>query len=159
LRRHEEAGLAYDSSLGLEFYPGFRRGTCHPFHPYLPAERRPLAITQVPPAWMDDHYDRRLVKNGIADPAASASALLAVARETRGVVVVDYHVRGMNEDFFPRYGAWLKTFSATHLGPDFWYGTPSAIRLAYEAHERSLHARSLDRTAEQAPIVARSTDS
>jgi hypothetical protein len=157
LRRHEEAGLAYDSSLGLEFYPGFRRGTCHPFHPYLPAERRPLAITQVPPAWMDDHYDRRLVQNRIADPVASAAALIAIARKTGGVAVVDYHVRGMNEDFYPRYGVWLREFCRTHLGSDLWYATPGAIRLAFEAQERSLVARSLDRTA-QAPLAIRPAD-
>jgi hypothetical protein len=52
---------------------------------------------------------------------------------------------------------WLREFCRTHLGSDLWYATPGAIRLAFEAQERSLVARSLDRTA-QAPLAIRPAD-
>ncbi len=154
LHRHERAGLSYDSSLGLEFYPGFRRGICHPFRVFHPGLRRELSVVQVPPAWMDDHFDRRLTVNGIADPEASARALVDAARETRGVVLVDYHVRGMNGEFFPRYGPWLRRFAEAHLDSSLRFLTPAEIRDAYLMHERNLADRSSDRTqAEWTPAV------
>ena len=62
LQFHEKAGFLYDSSLGFEFYPGFRRGICHPFRVFHPDLRRELRVIQLPPTWMDDHFDRRLAK-------------------------------------------------------------------------------------------------
>ncbi|MGH9903641.1 MAG: polysaccharide deacetylase family protein, partial [Pyrinomonadaceae bacterium] len=44
LRKQERAGLVYDSSLAFEFYPGFRRGICHPFRVFHPGERRELNL-------------------------------------------------------------------------------------------------------------------
>ena len=34
LHLQEQAEFKYDSTLGFEFYPGFRRCICHPFHPF-----------------------------------------------------------------------------------------------------------------------------
>ncbi len=113
-RKLAEAGLLYDSSLGLEAYPGFRRGICHPFRPFDPKIRQEIPLVQLPVAWMDDHFDRRLVRNGIQDPDAYAANLLAAAQSTDGVVIVDYHSRGMNADFYPRYGPWLMRFMREH---------------------------------------------
>src|SRR5436305_1810711 len=76
LRLHERAGLLYDSSLAFDFYPGFRRGVCHPFRIFHPGERRELNLVELPPAWMDDHFDRRLIQNGVTDPNAHARQLV-----------------------------------------------------------------------------------
>jgi len=154
LRRHELAGLRYDSSLGLEFYPGFRRGICHPFRPYHPAERRELGVVQVPPAWMDDHFDRRLSINGIVDPDAAAAAILDTARATGGVAVVDYHSRGMNADFYPRYGPWLRQFAERDLGGELAMRTPGELMTEYLAVERALEAVSTDEATTPAPAIA-----
>lgn len=153
LRRHELAGLRYDSSLGLEFYPGYRRGICHPFRPYHPAERRELGVVQVPPAWMDDHFDRRLRVNRIADPDAAASAILGTARATGGIAVVDYHSRGMNADFYPRYGPWLSCWAERELDSTVAQRTPEQILAEYGEVERRLDAASSDQA--EAPEATR----
>jgi hypothetical protein len=151
LRRHAEAGLRYDSSLGLEYYPGFRRGICHPFRVFDRSTGAPLPIVQLPPAWMDDHFDRRLARNGIGDPDAAAATLVAAARETAGIVVVDYHSRGMNRDFYPRYGAWLERFAAQQLEGKVRGMTPLEIHDAFIAREGILVGASRDETAESTP--------
>ncbi len=145
LRKQEEAGLRYDSSLGFEYYPGFRRGVCHPFRIYHPEERRELKLVELPPTWMDDHFDRRLAKNGISDPTGYAKKLVGAARATEGVVVVDYHVRGMNADFYPRYGPWLQGFIRDHMDSAVSYATAGEIVRQYEAREKTLDEASVDR--------------
>lgn len=152
LRRHGEAGLGYDSSLGLEYYPGFRRGICHPFRVFHPGTRRTLPTVQLPPAWMDDHFDRRLARNGIRDPDAAATALLDVARTTRGIVVVDYHNRGMNGEFYPRYGPWLDRFTAQRLDASAAGRTPTELLEGFLARERRLAEASRDET-DTAPVA------
>ena len=144
LRRHEGIGFLYDSSLALEFYPGFRRGTCHPFRVFHPGERRELKTLQLPPAWMDDHFDRRLVKNGITDPVDYARRLVKAAADTSGMVLVDYHLRGMNGDFFPRYGPWLQEFLRQHLDSRVGFCTPGELARAYLKFEHTLDGYSRD---------------
>ncbi|GMV10193.1 MAG: hypothetical protein AMXMBFR55_19270 [Gemmatimonadota bacterium] len=157
LRRHAEAGLRYDSSLGLEYYPGFRRGICHPFRPFHPARRELLPIVQLPPAWMDDHFDRRLAKNRIDAPDAAARALLDAARATQGIVVVDYHSRGMNGEFYPRYGPWLTRFARANFDASLRGMTPREIHQAFLARERALEAVARDDTMPSSPPRASSS--
>ncbi len=154
LRRHAEAGLKYDSSLGLEYYPGFRRGVCHPFRVYHPDSRGALPIVQLPPAWMDDHFDRRLAKNGITDPDAAASRIVDAAAESRGIIVLDYHSRGMNADFYPRYGPWLARFAERHFDDRVRGMTPLEIHDAFIERERHLATHSTDLTVSAAPVIA-----
>ncbi len=157
LRRHEEAGLVYDSSLAFEFYPGFRRGICHPFRVFHPGERRELSVVQVPPAWMDDHFDRRLAENKIADPDTFARQLVELARSTGGAVVVDYHQRGMNADFYPKYGPWLARFIEQNFDSSVTYQTPGEIARHYIAHENSLSAASRDLAPPRAAVEVTSS--
>jgi hypothetical protein len=154
LRRHEQAGLVYDSSLVFDGYPGFRRGICHPFRPYHPAERRELQLVELPPAVMDDHFDRRLAMNRIEAPADHFSQLLDVARTTGGVVVVDYHVRGMNADFYPRYGPWLRAFADRRFDDSMAFPTPGDVVRGYIEYERAIDAGSSDRTLVPAASTA-----
>ncbi len=153
LRRHEDAGLLYDSSLGLEFHPGFRRGICHPFRPFHAGERRELDIVQLPPTWMDDHFGRRLRNNGITDPEATALSLVSEARETGGTIVVDYHSRGANAQIYPEYGPWLMNFVRTNLGSDVAFLTPRSVVQAYREHSDMIDRYSEDRLSSGA-IVA-----
>ena len=157
LRRQEEAGLVYDSSLAFEFYPGFRRGICHPFRPYHAGERRELNLVELPPTWMDDHFDRRLAVNGIADPVAYARELVRVARSLEGTVVVNYHPRGMNADFYPRYGEWLKKFVRGELDSSVSYQTAGEIVRQYRDYEARLDAASLDTTVAPVPLSVSAT--
>jgi hypothetical protein len=144
LALHEAAGLAYDSSLGLEFYPGFRRGICHPFRPYHIKARREITTLQLPPCWMDDHFDRRLVVNRISDPVDCARSLIRTVASLGGVIVVDYHSRGMNSDFYPRYGKWLRTLMERDVDSSIRYRTAAQVVHDYARYERQLISLSRD---------------
>lgn len=149
LARHEQAGFMYDSSLGLEYYPGWRRGICHPFRPYSPRLRRTIDTVQVPPAWMDDHFDRRRSLNRIADADQTARQLLLTAQALGGICVVDYHARGMNADFFPRYGPWLARFVERELPGAAMCLTAAEIARTYVERAHALNAMSRDETLEK----------
>jgi hypothetical protein len=144
LRFSEQAGLRYDSSLAFEYYPGFRRSVCHPFRPFHPKERRELDLVELPPTWMDNHFDGRLARNRIADPVSYASGLLNTVKDLNGVLILNYHVRGMNGDFYPRWGPWLENFLADHLDSTVTFATASEITSAYLKYELELEARSVD---------------
>ena len=51
---HEKLGLAYDSTIGFVTDIGFRYVTCHPFHPFNPAEGRALSLWELPIIIMDN---------------------------------------------------------------------------------------------------------
>ncbi len=153
LHKHDQVGLVYDSSLAFEFYPGFRRGICHPFHVFHPGERRELDVVELPPAWMDDHFDRRLLQNRILDPEGYARQLVDTARATNGVVVVDYHPRGMNADFYPRYGPWLVSFIERNLTSGISFLRPGELAQSYLRFERRLAQHSADLTTTGDPVT------
>ncbi|HEY7568539.1 MAG TPA: polysaccharide deacetylase family protein [Gemmatimonadaceae bacterium] len=153
LRHHELAGFTYDSSLGLEYYPGWRRGICHPFRPFHPGQRRAVDTVQVPPAWMDDHFDRRRSVNDISDPDGTAKELLDTARTLAGTCVVDYHARGMNADFYPRYGPWLARFAEREMTRGVHFATAAELADAYRERVRTLSAAGCDDTLGSAPRV------
>ncbi len=137
-----DAGFGYDSSLGFERMPGFRRGICHPYKPWHPERRAVIDLLEVPPAWMDDHYDGRLADSGISDPEAHAGGLLADVAASGGVAVVDYHVRGMNERFFPRWGAWLARFLPGARPSGMVGRTPAEIASGWLHHVACLEVES-----------------
>jgi len=154
LRKQEQAGFRYDSSLEFEFYPGYRRGIAHPFHVFHTGERRELNILELPPAWMDDHFDRRRKQNGILDCAGYARRLVQAAQKTSGMVIVDYHQRGMNHSFYPRYGMWLMDFIKENLDSTIRFYTPDELARQYMDYETWLDDRSSDlTTATQASQV------
>lgn len=144
LHKLEQAGFKYDSSLAFEFVPGFRRGICHPYRVYHPGLRRELKPVELPPSWMDDHFDRRLVNNGILDPVGYAAELVQAARSTGGATIVDYHVRGMNGDFFPHYGPWLANFMQERLNGSTICHRPIDLAEMYLAYEDRLESNSCD---------------
>jgi hypothetical protein len=148
LRQLEEAGFRYDSSLGLEMRPGVRRGLCHPFRPFDPERRRPLDLIELPPTWMDDHYDGRRDPARVPDAVAHARGLLEAVDASGGVALLDYHVRGMHPLFFPRYGPWLREVLAEHR-PAGMHGARAAdLARVWRAHADLLQGAS---SAEEAP--------
>jgi peptidoglycan/xylan/chitin deacetylase (PgdA/CDA1 family) len=52
-RHHEEAGYAYDGTLGFRERLGYRAGTTAPFRPYDPEVGRPLELLALPLTMMD----------------------------------------------------------------------------------------------------------
>ncbi len=151
LRMHEGTFL-YDSSLAFDFYPGYRRGICHPFRPFDPELRRELQVLQLPPAWMDNHFDQRLRVNGIHDADRYAKSLLDVAAATGGVVVLDYHARGMNEDMYPKWGHWLEAWARKHVDSSWRKPLPQQVAQEWEKYERDLDTYSADHATCDLPI-------
>jgi hypothetical protein len=95
---------------------------------------------------MDDHFDRRRSVNHISDADGAAKQLLDTARSLGGSCVVDYHARGMNADFFPRYGPWLARFTERELPGAATTLTAAEIAQAYLERSRLLAAVSRDET-------------
>lgn len=151
LRMHEGTFL-YDTSLAFDFYPGYRRGTCHPFRPFDPELRRELQVLQLPPAWMDNHFDQRLKSNGILDVDEYAKRLLDVAATTGGVVMLDYHARAMNEDIYPKWGRWLKMWTQKHVDSSWKKPLPHQVANEWAQHECKLDRYSTDRAVHETPI-------
>lgn len=151
LRMHEGTFL-YDSSLAFDLYPGYRRGSCHPFRPFDPELRRELQVLQLPPAWMDNHFDERLHTNGIHDADGYAKSLLDVAAATGGVVLLDYHARGMNRDLYPKWGGWLHAWTRKHVDSSWSKPLPCEVAKEWEAYARDLDAHSTDQAAHDRPV-------
>jgi hypothetical protein len=156
LLKHEHIGMQYDSSLGFEFYPGWRRGSCHPFGVFHTGERRELDLVQVPPTWMDDHFDRRRAINHIDQPEQTARELMDTARGVGGVIVVDYHARGMNEDFYPQYGRWLRSFAKDNFDSTLQHVTPAEVAAEYNSLRRTLQAHSRDAAVDRERVLVQS---
>jgi hypothetical protein len=91
---------------------------------------------------MDDHFHRRRSRNGIGNPDSYANELIEPSKRSGGVVVVDYHVRGMNRDFFPNYGPWLEGFVSRYIDSSTHFVTPVEIATMYRMHEAELTTRS-----------------
>ncbi len=139
----ERAGFLYDTTLGYEFYPGFRRGVCHPYYPWHPSERRQLGILEFAPTWMDNQYDGRLSENGIVDPIAHAKGLLAHVAQTGGVAVIDYHVRGMSPAF--PWGRWLASWLPEARPRAMRGDTPERVARSHREHANALASASQER--------------
>ena len=75
-----------------------------------------------------------------------------------GITVVDYHSRGMNADFYPRYGPWLRQFLEEHSAPSTNFAQPCQVVQMYREYEAQIETRSLDRTAvESEPAIGMAT--
>src|SRR6202023_1870309 len=88
--------------------------------------------------------DRRLAKNHIRDANTHALELVRAAQASAGVVVVDYHARGMNSDFYPRYGPWIMEFVQKNLDSSVSFRTPRELAQEYNEYETRLEADSSD---------------
>ena len=91
LRRHEEAGLLYDSSVAFNEIPGFRLGIGYPFFPWDPVEQRKLMTLQIPVCVMDGAvYDPQVSE---AEAIETFRALLTVMKKHEVTAAIDWHVR------------------------------------------------------------------
>jgi len=102
----EEAGFAYDSTLGFPDAIGFRNGLCYPFKPAVGG--RFLRILEVPLAVMDTtlYGYMRLT------PSQALDAIMALARRVEslgGVLTILWHNSSMGE---PLYEGWGRLYRA-----------------------------------------------
>lgn len=93
--------IEYDSSLGIDNYPGFRRGVGYPFFPYNEKER--LSIIEIPPVIMDW---------GLFSSGSSSEQRINVLRRyieiiksVNGVLVLDWHDYTLSKYIMENLGA------------------------------------------------------
>lgn len=88
LGMHAAAGFLYDSSLGLNDFPGFRRGMAWPFQPFDREKEQVVPILEIPPTIMD---------GSVIDD--HADVILKCIKKTfayNGCAVLDWHQEQLN---------------------------------------------------------------
>jgi hypothetical protein len=142
---HDEMGLSYDSSVCFAKRCGFRFGICSPFHFYDPIRQREVGSLELPPSLMDDHLFKYFPLSYFAKPQYEMDALIDSARGYAGLFFVDYHVRGFNETFYPK---WRESYEyiLKKIGEegDFYSDTPLNIAKFWKTREEDILGESKD---------------
>jgi len=81
---------------------------------------------------------------------------MQVVAKTGGITVVDYHSRGMNADFYPRYGPWLRQSLENQTETSASFHTPFELTQMYNEYEHTLEQNSRDEAKETSSVVANS---
>ena len=124
------AGLRYDSSLGFERYPGWRRGSALPFAPYDQRTGDGVATIELPNAWMDAQLF--LYGAGRFRTEEQRHALLArlidAAAASHGLLVADMHDYVFDEVLYPGWReAWQWLWEQVTARGDVWVALPCEI--------------------------------
>ena len=91
---HEKLGLAYDSTIGFVTDIGFMYGTCHPFHPYNPAEGRTLSLWELPITIMDNACAYKSLEDILE--------VINIVERYGGLLLLRWHQSVFNEREFPQ---------------------------------------------------------
>lgn len=106
VRRLEDAGARWDSSLGFSEAPGYAAGIARPFRPWIVGEERPARLHLLPLAVMDTQLRSRLGLDA-ASARERALAVLEAARAAGGRVALLWHNTYLADDRAPGYGPLL----------------------------------------------------
>jgi hypothetical protein len=142
---HDAMGLYYDSSICFAKRSGFRFGICSPFHLYDPIRHRHVGVLELPTSLMDDHLFKYFGLSTFSKPQFEIDALIHSVKEHAGVFFVDYHVRGFNETFYPK---WVESYEyilkkIVEEG-DFYSDTPLNIAKFWKKREADILRESRD---------------
>jgi hypothetical protein len=88
-----QSSIIYDSSLGIDNYPGFRRGVVYPFHLYNDIEFN--RIIEVPPTIMDWGLFNSSITN--SGRAQILKEYIQKVKIHNGVLVLDWHDYTLNK--------------------------------------------------------------
>ncbi|MBO6576731.1 MAG: hypothetical protein JJ896_13965 [Rhodothermales bacterium] len=145
-RAQDAAGFAYDSSLGSNDAPGFRRGLAWPFIP------NGTGLLQVPPTLMDGG----LFYTG-PEPAEGRAAIrrhLQTVFGLGGAAVLDWHLEQSNPTRLHGAGpALVDALDAVRARGDIWVTTPSDAA-DWWRHRAALRA-ALGRTRDRIRLALR----
>jgi peptidoglycan/xylan/chitin deacetylase (PgdA/CDA1 family) len=102
----EEAGFAYDSSLGYADAAGFRAGIAHPFRPWDVEADRPRRLVEIPLAAMDVTFgEPRYLGLSAHEAERRLTLLLDRAAERGGGFAVLWHSEWFADPAFPGWDA------------------------------------------------------
>jgi hypothetical protein len=96
----ERCGLAYDSSVGYADLPGFRAGTCIPYHPWLLRQNRKSDLLEIPLLAMDLTLINRM-KLRPQEAQAVLTDLIDRCRTVGGVFMLLWHSSSLLD--YPKY--------------------------------------------------------
>ena len=144
---HENIGLIYDSSIGFERHSGFRYGIATPYHVYHQDQEKALEIIQLPPVLMDDHLFGHFHLSKFNTWEEQIDDILKTTIENQSVLTIDYHVRVLNNFFFPDWGkSYEYLLKKINEANDFYSDTPFNISLTWRKHEETLNEYLIDET-------------
>jgi peptidoglycan/xylan/chitin deacetylase (PgdA/CDA1 family) len=147
-RAHQAAGLEYDSSLGTNDSPGFRRGLAWPFWPRTEAQS---AVLQIPPTLMDGgiFYAQRGVEEGRRDIQRHLDQVIDVG----GAAVLDWHLEQANPDRLNQAGpALVRALEPFRERSDIWWPRPTDLADWWK--ERFIRRQALLRTRDRVSVRA-----
>lgn len=120
-RREQEAGLAYDASLGWSSGWGFRSGSTTPFQPFDLECDRPFLLWELELQLMD-------VAVPVADFLAAASTLVDLVAQTGGCAGILLHPTPWDDQTVSQHRELYRSLLRLLSGrDDIWVSTPSAI--------------------------------
>ena len=126
LWRHAAAGMTYDSSLGLNDFPGFRRGMMWPFRPFDSERAREVPILEVPPTLMDASIFRDHVT--AEEGRRQIHAHVSHVRKFGGAAVLDWHLEQLNPARLHGAGSVLSSVLTELSGDgDVYWATPQEV--------------------------------
>ena len=155
---HAEAGLTYDSSLGLNDAPGFRRGMMWPFQPFDRERASELPLLEIPPTLMDGSIFYRPVTE--EEGGRQIEAHLSSVKELGGAAVLDWHLEQLNPARLNSAGPVLSSVLRNLVDTDdVYWATPDQLatwwRVRRELIEASAGRRGERRRAQEPTAAAR----
>jgi hypothetical protein len=142
---HEALDLVYDSSVCFAKRSGFRFGICSPFHLYDPIRQQEVGVLELPPSLMDDHLFKYFRLSYFSKPKFEIDALIDSVKGCAGLFFVDYHVRGFNETFYPKWRASYEyILKKLDVDGGFYSDTPLNIAKFWKKREEDILGESKD---------------
>jgi hypothetical protein len=142
---HKEIGLLYDSSLCFAKRSGFRFGISSPFYLYDTTRQAPVGVLEFPTSLMDDHLFKYFGLSYFNKPQSEIDALINSVKGQGGLFFVDYHVRGFNGTFYPK---WVESYEyilkRINDEGDFYSDTPLNIAKFWKKREEEILRESKD---------------
>ncbi len=93
LRSHEQAGLAYDSSLAFNDHLGFRRSVALPFRPFDTGVAPPPPDPAAPDVLHGRQPVRCVVEGAVDTAVAAVSDLVERIVDSGGIGAIDWHIQ------------------------------------------------------------------
>jgi hypothetical protein len=147
-RLHEKIGLLYDSSLSFEKKAGFRYLISSPFHLFDPSAGKSIGVLQFPPTLMDDHLFGQQQYAYSGNFRDEIDVLVEAVRRSNGIFVADYHVRILNNTFFPRWKeSYIYLLKKILQYNDYYADTPLNIAGYWLNREQKIEEASIDETS------------
>ena len=144
---HEAAGLLYDTSICYERRAGFRFGIGTPYRLFHKRKKKTSKCLQLPTIFMDTHMITHSMYNRFETPDAEIDSILAETKKFGGLFISNYHVRMLNDTFFPGVRKMFqKSLELIVKDSKCFCKTPTEIAQYWVTREKKLRDASCDVT-------------